>query len=58
MALINRRARWQNQRVAKKSAFAYVAAVSKGGKVIAGGNRDGSVVEVTLIDDVTPDMEG
>lgn len=31
-------------------------AVAKGGKVIAGGNRDGSIVEATLIDNVTSDM--
>jgi len=31
-------------------------AKSKGGKVIAGGNRTGSVVEATLIDNVSPDM--
>jgi acyl-CoA reductase-like NAD-dependent aldehyde dehydrogenase len=29
---------------------------AKGGKVIAGGNRDGSIVEATLIDTVSPDM--
>lgn len=31
-------------------------AVAKGGKVIAGGNRNGTIVEATLIDNVTPDM--
>ena len=31
-------------------------AIAKGGKVIAGGNRNGTVVEATLIDNVTPDM--
>lgn len=31
-------------------------AVAKGGKVIAGGTRDGAVVAATLIDHVTPDM--
>lgn len=31
-------------------------ATAKGGKVIAGGNRNGSVVEATLIDDVSDDM--
>jgi acyl-CoA reductase-like NAD-dependent aldehyde dehydrogenase len=31
-------------------------AKSKGGKVIAGGGRNGSIVEATLIDDVTSDM--
>ena len=31
-------------------------ATSKGGKVIAGGSRDGSIVKATLIDDVTADM--
>uniref|UniRef100_UPI0008FD7F83 aldehyde dehydrogenase n=1 Tax=Nioella nitratireducens TaxID=1287720 RepID=UPI0008FD7F83 len=31
-------------------------ATSKGGVVIAGGHRDGSVVEATLIDNVTPEM--
>lgn len=29
---------------------------AKGGKVIAGGRREGAVVEATLIDNVTPDM--
>jgi acyl-CoA reductase-like NAD-dependent aldehyde dehydrogenase len=32
-------------------------ATSKGGKVIAGGNRQGTIVEATLIDNVTPDMK-
>lgn len=31
-------------------------AVAKGANVIAGGGRDGAVVEATLIDNVTPDM--
>jgi acyl-CoA reductase-like NAD-dependent aldehyde dehydrogenase len=31
-------------------------AVAKGGKIIAGGKRTGSIVEATLIDSVTPDM--
>ncbi|RJK92337.1 aldehyde dehydrogenase family protein, partial [Paracoccus aestuarii] len=31
-------------------------ATAKGGRVIAGGGRDGAVVEATLIDHVTPDM--
>lgn len=31
-------------------------ATAKGGKVIAGGGRDGSIVEATLIDGVTSDM--
>ncbi|SMX45900.1 aldehyde dehydrogenase [Actibacterium lipolyticum] len=32
-------------------------ALAKGGTVIAGGNRDGAIVEATLIGDVTPDMK-
>lgn len=31
-------------------------AVSKGGKVVAGGTRDGTIVTATLIDNVTSDM--
>lgn len=31
-------------------------ATAKGGKVIAGGNRDGSIVEATLISNISPDM--
>lgn len=31
-------------------------ATAKGGKVVAGGNRKGSVVDATLISDVTPEM--
>ena len=31
-------------------------AIAKGGKVIAGGKRNGTIVEATLIDNVTPDM--
>ena len=31
-------------------------AVAKGGKVVAGGTRDGTIVTATLIDNVTPDM--
>jgi len=31
-------------------------ATAKGGKVVAGGKRNGSVVEATVIDRVTPDM--
>jgi acyl-CoA reductase-like NAD-dependent aldehyde dehydrogenase len=31
-------------------------AMAKGGKVIAGGTRDGSIVTATVIDHVTPDM--
>lgn len=31
-------------------------AVSKGGKLLAGGTRDGAIVSATLIDHVTPDM--
>ncbi len=31
-------------------------ATAKGGKVIAGGQRNGTIVEATLIDHVTPDM--
>ena len=31
-------------------------AVAKGGAIIAGGKRDGTIVEATLIDNVTPDM--
>lgn len=31
-------------------------AIAKGGKVIAGGQRNGTIVEATLIDNVTPDM--
>ena len=31
-------------------------ATAKGGKVIAGGQRNGTIVEATLIDNVTPDM--
>ncbi|MEL4374394.1 aldehyde dehydrogenase [Brucella cytisi] len=31
-------------------------AVAKGGKVLAGGKRQGSIVEATIIDHVTPDM--
>uniref|UniRef100_A0AAN0NJD3 Aldehyde dehydrogenase n=1 Tax=Yoonia rhodophyticola TaxID=3137370 RepID=A0AAN0NJD3_9RHOB len=31
-------------------------AVAKGGKVLAGGTRDGSVVTATVIDNVTPEM--
>jgi acyl-CoA reductase-like NAD-dependent aldehyde dehydrogenase len=31
-------------------------AVAKGGKVLAGGTRDGAVVTATVIDHVTPDM--
>lgn len=31
-------------------------AVSKGGKVLAGGKREGSIVEATVIDHVTSDM--
>jgi acyl-CoA reductase-like NAD-dependent aldehyde dehydrogenase len=31
-------------------------AVSKGAKLVAGGKREGSVVEATLLDQVTPDM--
>jgi len=31
-------------------------AVSKGGKVLAGGKREGSIVDATIIDHVTPDM--
>ena len=31
-------------------------AVAKGGKVVAGGKRQGSIVEATLIDHVTPAM--
>lgn len=31
-------------------------ATAKGGKVIAGGKRQGTIVEATLIDDVTPGM--
>ncbi|CUW43014.1 succinate-semialdehyde dehydrogenase [Brucella vulpis] len=32
-------------------------AVAKGGRVLAGGKRDGSVVEATIIDGVTPQMD-
>jgi len=31
-------------------------AVAKGGKVVAGGKRNGAIVEATVIDHVTPDM--
>lgn len=31
-------------------------AISKGGSIIAGGKREGSIVEATLIDNATPDM--
>ncbi|MBB3945299.1 acyl-CoA reductase-like NAD-dependent aldehyde dehydrogenase [Rhizobium skierniewicense] len=31
-------------------------AISKGAKLVAGGKREGSVVEATLLDGVTPDM--
>ncbi|WP_282153381.1 aldehyde dehydrogenase [Ruegeria atlantica] len=31
-------------------------ATGKGGKVVAGGNRNGTIVEATLIDNVTPEM--
>jgi len=31
-------------------------AVAKGGKVLAGGKREGSIVEATIIDHVTADM--
>lgn len=31
-------------------------ATAKGGRVIAGGSRDGAIVEATLIDKVTPEM--
>jgi len=31
-------------------------ATAKGGHVVAGGKRDGAIVEATLIDNVTPDM--
>ena len=31
-------------------------AVAKGGKVLTGGKREGSIVEATIIDHVTPDM--
>ncbi len=41
---------------AKKMDAIIADATAKGGKVIAGGKRDGSVVEATLIDGVTPDM--
>ena len=33
-----------------------VDAVSKGAKLVAGGKREGSVVEATLLDNVTSDM--
>ncbi len=32
-------------------------AVAKGGRVLAGGKRDGAVVEATIIDGVTPQMD-
>lgn len=31
-------------------------AKAKGGKIVAGGSRDGTIVQATLIDAVTPDM--
>ena len=41
---------------AKKMDDLIVDAVSKGAKLVAGGKREGSVVEATLLDNVTSDM--
>ena len=41
---------------AEKMDMIIADAVAKGGKVIAGGTRDGAVVTATLIDHVTPNM--
>ncbi len=41
---------------AEKMDTIIAVATAKGGKVIAGGKRDGSVVEATLIENITPDM--
>lgn len=44
------------QEAAEKMDRIIADAQSKGGQVIAGGNRSGSIVEATLVSDVTPDM--
>lgn len=41
---------------AKKMDDIIADATAKGGKIVAGGTRDGSIVTATVIDNVTPDM--
>jgi len=45
-----------NLAAAERMEALIVDAVAKGGKVVAGGKRNGAIVEATVIDHVTPEM--